>query len=619
MIRWIVCLLAVLGSVLSAAAAQPKESPGAFAQRTAWWREARFGMFIHWGVYSVLADGEWVMNVRKMQVKDYEKYPPRFNPVDFDAREWVRIAKSAGMKYIVITSKHHDGFCMFDSKLTDYTITKATPFKRDPLKELAAACKEGGIKLCFYHSIMDWHHPDYLPRRDWEKGVRDAKDASLNRYIDHMKGQLTELLTNYGDIGVIWFDGGWEHNAKVLRSAEVVALIRKLQPNILINDRINLPEDFSTPEQTIPAGAMPNDRLWETCMTLNNNWGYSRNDHNWKSVEDLARKLIDIASKGGNFLLNVGPTEKGKIPSESVERLAAVGQWMKVNGESIYGTSKSPYRRTPFDGRCTVKGDTLYIHVFKWPAGGVVLTGLTSPVASIRFLDSKVGGDNVTLAGDTVTPEITIKRPAQPDPIATVVALKFPKGISIESTTIIKPDANGRLSLKAVDAEVHGGHAQYESGDARDNIGFWTDRNDYVTWPIEMPAGGDYLVEVTYACDKGTGDSTYTVGVGRARVPGKVAETGSWTTFKSESLGRLHVAAGKQTVTVKPTAMPHFAVMNLREAAPDAGQVIFRLDKVRGPSRARSVSDGEAHPSLTLRASEKNLKKSPWWIISIRA
>ena len=565
MIRWIVCLLAVLGSVLSAAAAQPKESPGAFAQRTAWWREARFGMFIHWGVYSVLADGEWVMNVRKMQVKDYEKYPPRFNPVDFDAREWVRIAKSAGMKYIVITSKHHDGFCMFDSKLTDYTITKATPFKRDPLKELAAACKEGGIKLCFYHSIMDWHHPDYLPRRDWEKGVRDAKDASLNRYIDHMKGQLTELLTNYGDIGVIWFDGGWEHNAKVLRSAEVVALIRKLQPNILINDRINLPEDFSTPEQTIPAGAMPNDRLWETCMTLNNNWGYSRNDHNWKSVEDLARKLIDIASKGGNFLLNVGPTEKGKIPSESVERLAAVGQWMKVNGESIYGTSKSPYRRTPFDGRCTVKGDTLYIHVFKWPAGGVVLTGLTSPVASIRFLDSKVGGDNVTLAGDTVTPEITIKRPAQPDPIATVVALKFPKGISIESTTIIKPDANGRLSLKAVDAEVHGGHAQYESGDARDNIGFWTDRNDYVTWPIEMPAGGDYLVEVTYACDKGTGDSTYTVGVGRARVPGKVAETGSWTTFKSESLGRLHVAAGKQTVTVKPTAMPHFAVMNLRE------------------------------------------------------
>src|SRR5579872_3178797 len=356
-----------------------KETPEQFAKRTQWWREAKFGMFIHWGVYSVPAESvggypaEWYFtayneNLRKhpelvtkehgyLQVKDYEKFAKRFNPVRFDAAKWVRTAKEAGMKYIVITSKHHDGFCMFDSSLTDYCITKATPFHRDPMKELAAECQKQGIQLCFYHSIMDWHHPDYLPRRPWEGENRPAAGADLNRYIDYMKGQLTELLTHYGPIGAIWFDGGWEHNAQELRSAEVNAMIRKLQPGIIINDRNQLKEDHSTPEQTIPANALPGGRLWETCMTMNDTWGYARNDNDWKSAEDLIHKMCDIAGKGGNFLMNVGPTDMGEFPEAIDERLAAIGAWMRVNGASIYGTTRSPFKKLPFDGRCTQKGN----------------------------------------------------------------------------------------------------------------------------------------------------------------------------------------------------------------------------------------------------------------------
>ena len=413
------------------------ETPDQFVRRTAWWREAKFGMFIHWGLYAVPADAmdlqgkkgnaEWYFSNKRTQVKDYEKFASRFNPVRFDAAKWVKAARDAGMKYIVITSKHHDGFCMFDSKLTDYCITKSTPFKRDPMKELAAECRRQGIKLCFYHSIMDWHHPDYLPRREWEKETRPATGADLDRYLEYMKGQLRELLTNYGPIGILWFDGGWEHKAGELHSQEVNAMIRSLQPNIIINDRNQLAEDYATPEQEIPADALPGERLWETCMTINDTWGFAKNDTNWKSSEDLVRKLIDIASKGGNFLLNVGPTSEGEFPAAIDERLARIGAWMKVNGESIYGTTRSPFRKLSFNGRAAAKGNSIYIHVFEWPAEGLELRGVLGTVTSARALDGngklQVISQSGKQAGEPAV--LHVSKPKKLDPIATVIELRL--------------------------------------------------------------------------------------------------------------------------------------------------------------------------------------------------
>ena len=424
----------VIGVLCCAAAAGRQEpgdaeTPEQFAERMKWWCEARFGMFIHWGIYALPADAttwegkpsgaEWYLSNKRMQMAEYEKFASQFDPVKFDAREWVRIARDAGMKYIVITSKHHDGFCMFHTQLNhDWNIVDATPFKRDPLKELAEECRKQGIRLGFYHSIMDWRHPDYLPRRPWEEITRPAEGASLDRYIDYMKGQLQELLTNYGPVAIIWYDGGWEHDAVELRGAEVNGLIRSLQPDVIINDRINLPEDHATPEQSIPEDALPDGRLWETCMTMNETWGYARNDPNWKSATDLIHKLCDIASKGGNFLLNVGPTELGEIPEESVERLKRVGEWMRVNGRSIYATTKSPIGKPSFDGRCTAKGDRLYLQVFTWPEEGLSLTGLKTPVREAHAL---MGGEKLAVTAQDG--EVRIAKPSRLDPDATVVEL----------------------------------------------------------------------------------------------------------------------------------------------------------------------------------------------------
>jgi alpha-L-fucosidase len=530
------------------------ETQAQFAARTKWWREAKFGMFIHWGVYSIPADGEWHMNQHKMQVKDYEQYPPQFNPVNFDAAKWVRIAKDAGMKYITITSKHHDGFCMFDSKLSDYTIVRATPWGKDPMKMLAAECKKQGIKLCFYHSIMDWHHPDYLPRREWETETRPADGASLDRYIEHMKGQLTELLTNYGPIGGIWFDGGWEHSPDQLHSLEVVKLIRKLQPGIMINDRADIPEDYSTPEQNIPAGAIPGGRLWETCMTLNDHWGYARDDHNWKSPQDLVRKLCDIASKGGNFLLNVGPTELGEIPQPSIDNLEAVGSWMKVNGRSIYGTTKSPFKKLPFDGRCTRKGNTLYFQVFSWPDDGKLpLPAMKAQVTSAKFLD---GGQALQIVDGAL-----VGTPAKPDPYATTVEVKLSGAPEpTDADAVVKPSPDGSFELKASDAQIDGG-AQVETIDGVPNVGYWTDSKDTVSWLIETTGGRNYKVEAEIACEDAEAGSVVALGDASLTVPA----TGGWNAFRTVQFdGTLRSAAGKQLLMLVVRSMKNGAVMNVR-------------------------------------------------------
>ena len=347
-------------------------------------------MFIHWGLYAVPAGewegttnhAEWIRTTAQIPLENYDEFVYQFNPVQFDAEQWVKMAKDAGMKYIVITSKHHDGFCLFDSEYTDFDVM-STPFKRDILKELSDACARQNIVMCWYHSIMDWHHNDYLPRRHWETD-RPTENADLDRYVEeYLKKQLAELTVNYGKIGVLWFDGEWEDTWTHEKGVDLYNYVRGLQEDIIINNRVDkgrqgmqgmtkegeFKGDFGTPEQEIPDTGLPGID-WETCMTMNNHWGYNKYDDNWKSSKELVQKLVDIASKGGNFLLNVGPKADGTFPEVSIERLKAIGDWMDIYGESIYGTSASPFSNLEW-GRCTRKEDgkstRLYLHVFDWP------------------------------------------------------------------------------------------------------------------------------------------------------------------------------------------------------------------------------------------------------------
>jgi alpha-L-fucosidase len=563
--------LMALGLVAPAGAAAAGNTPND-DERTAWFRQDKFGMFIHWGIYSVPAGewkggrnhAEWIMLTGNISSAEYEKFAPQFNPVKFDARQWVQLAKDAGMKYLVITSKHHDGFCMYDSKLTDYDIMQATPFGRDPMKELAAACHEAGLKFCFYYSVVDWHHPEF-PAKYSQNGFHGNPNpnADLEEYVAYMKGQVRELLSDYGPIGILWFDGGGSFSgqpmAELIHAQEIIDMIRAVQPMCIVNDRLGLPADYGTPEQHIPGQAPKN--MFEVCMTLNDHWGYNQYDNNWKSPETVIRNLADIAGKGGNYLLNVGPTAEGTIPEGSVHTLREVGQWMKVNGASIYGTTAGPFRRTPW-GRCTTKGRTLYLHVFDWPTDGrLFVPGLRNKVARAYLLTAPDRSCPVTSGDAQVT--VAVPRPA-PDPMDTVVALEI-EGEANIAPIYIEPAPDGSLTLRALDATVHGATAQYESGGGKDNIGYWTNANDYVTWEFKIDKPGVFLIGLSYACEPGAAGSKYTVRLAGSTVSGEVRSTGGWTDFIEESLGPVNLASpGQYMLTVKPESMPHGAVMNLK-------------------------------------------------------
>jgi len=346
-------------------------------RRMAWFHQARFGMFIHWGLYSVLGRHEWVMNRELIPVKEYEKLADRFRPKRRPARQWARLAKQAGQKYMVMTTKHHEGFCLFDSELTDYCAPKRA-CGRDLVREYVEAARAEGLRVGFYYSLMDWHHPDGARCYHNEKARR--------RFVDYIHGQVRELMTNYGKIDILWYDVAWPLDARGWESRKMNAMVRRLQPDILINNRSKVPEDFSTPEQHVTAE--PEGRAWEACMTMNGSWGYAAGDQTWKPVWQCVKHLVYAAKDGGNFLFNIGPKPDGSVPAPSVRILRAMGDWLGRNGEAIYGSDRAAITNTAANllGVFGRKGNTAYLHVFSWPGTEAVIRGMKTKVKSARLL-----------------------------------------------------------------------------------------------------------------------------------------------------------------------------------------------------------------------------------------
>lgn len=381
--------------------------------RTEWFRKDRFGMFIHWGLYAIPALGEWIMSEKRMKVEDYEQYFEQFDPTNYNPREWAKLAKKAGMQYAVLTAKHHDGFCLYDSALTDYKATN-TKAGRDLVQEFLDAFRAEGLKVGLYFTLIDWHHPDYPKYNDAFHPMRQNeayKDEKIDfdRYLDYMHGQVEEIVTNYGKLDILWFDFSYDDMcADKWRAEELIQMVRKHQPDVIIDNRLegsgekngsivtdtpsSYSGDFASPEMIIPPGGMRDLKgkpiPWELCATLNNHWGYCYHDHTYKTPQTVISKLVECVSKGGNFILNVGPDAKGNIPKESQDILEVVGEWMKDNGESIYGCGISEFDK-PEWGRYTQNGKTVYAHIYETPLGALPLYQISpNQIKKITFLSS---------------------------------------------------------------------------------------------------------------------------------------------------------------------------------------------------------------------------------------
>lgn len=425
-----------------------------YERRMAWYTDARFGMFIHWGLYAIPARGEWVRSTEQIPKEDYMKFFHEFDPVDYDPRKWARAAKEAGMKYAVLTAKHHDGFCLFDSQYTDFKATN-TKCGRDLIREYVEAFRAEGLRVGFYYSLLDWYHDDYPHYRDQNHPMRNHPEygnegRNFDRYLEYMHNQVRELCTNYGKIDIMWFDFSYEDSQNVMRgekwrASQLVDMVRTLQPGIIIDNRLEVsgegfgslwegdPKpyhgDFVSPEQIIPPNGLQDkngrDLIWEACITMNNNWGYTANDHYFKPSSMLIKKLVECVSKGGNLLLNVGPDARGNIPEQSLAILADIGAWMKKNSKSIYGCGKSGMEK-PDMGRITRKGNRLYYHLFENTVGCIPLIGLRrEQVKEIRWVAT---GAEIPVAKGWIYdnyPEIVFADlgpdPVLPDPVDTVI------------------------------------------------------------------------------------------------------------------------------------------------------------------------------------------------------
>lgn len=428
----------------------------AYEKRLAWYTDARFGMFIHWGLYAIPARGEWVRSVERIPKEAYMTYFEEFDPVDYDPKQWAKAAKEAGMKYMVLTAKHHDGFCLFDSQYTDFKSTN-TKCGRDLVREFLDAARGEGLKVGLYYSLLDWYHPDYPHYGDLHHPMRDNpaytnEGRDFNRYLTYLHNQVRELCTNYGKLDILWFDFSYENENAVMRgetwkATQLVEMVRQLQPEIIIDNRLEVSGegfgslwegnptpyhgDFVSPEQIIPPEGIQDkqgrDLVWEACVTMNNNWGYCQNDHFFKPAPMLIKKLVECVSKGGNLLLNVGPDARGNIPPQSLEILRQIGAWMKDNSPSIYGCGKAGMAK-PDTGRITRKGNKLYYHLFENTIGPMPLAGLKrEQIDHVRLLAT---GGEVPLSNSWMSsnyPEIVFAElgpdPVLPDPVDTVLEI----------------------------------------------------------------------------------------------------------------------------------------------------------------------------------------------------
>ena len=525
-----------------------------------WWNEAKFGMFIHWGIYSVVGgeykgqklpnSAEWMMCRGEIPIAEYSKYAEQFNPTKFDADSFVKMAKDAGMKYMVITAKHHDGFAMFDSVWGKYDVVDATPFGRDIMKELSRACYEQGLKFGFYYSqAQDWHHPGGFGN-GWDKSIkRVSSDVYANEKVIP---EVRQLLTEYGPISILWWDTPRDMSPEAF---EGIYSLSSLQPGIITNDRLgkDYPGDHKTFERHIPDRG-PVDKPWEVCMPISGSWGYKKGDDAFKSAEKLIQNLADIASKGGNYLLNVSPTGEGVILPQAQERLKEIGKWMKVNGDSIYGTTGSPFKKFEW-GRCTkkeyAKGTTLYFHVFDWPTNGkLVVPGLKNKIKQSSLLASWAPLETHQDDSGTI---ISIPTTA-PDEHNSVIVVHVEGALQVEQAGIVQ-NSDGSVDLSAEDAYIHNNEGSMDAklqdrGEDPWNIGYWTDKEATVEWDfvITKPMTFEVIAEIAA---KENSELTYTVNGETIKV--KAKSTKSYGDYKKQSFGSFTVGApGNYNIRLKP-------------------------------------------------------------------
>ncbi|HWP54906.1 MAG TPA: alpha-L-fucosidase [Pyrinomonadaceae bacterium] len=540
-------------------------------RRLKWFREARFGLMIHWGLYSVPAGewngklipglGEWIMNRARIPISEYEQLAPQFNPVRFDADAWVRMARDAGMKYIVITSKHHDGFAMYGSKASKYNIVDATPFRRDVMKELAAATQKYGLKLCFYYSqTQDWYEPDAVGN-DWDFSSETKKD--FGRYLEEkVKPQVTEILTNYGPIGLIWFDT--PRNITKEQSQELVDLVHKLQPDCLVSGRVGhgLGDYDSAGDNQISVGQVKRD--WETPVTMNDTWGFKRDDQNWKPTNILIQQLVHVSSRGGNYLLNVGPTSEGLIPQPSVERLTEVGKWLKLNNEAVYGAAPSPF---PYElpwGLLTTKPGRVFLHVFKWPQKALVIYGLKSKVRRAYLLSDKKGLKFTQQADEKMDHyALNIELPASaPDKNDSVIVLEVHGDTEADTSLLQQPDFS--VTLPAFLSETHKVGDQGLRFDTRGVVERWLNKDEWLNWDFKVNHPGTFEVvllssEQKYGRDW-EGGHTVEIEVAGQKLKGQVDNNGKeenpanpYWKYVISKIGRVTIdKAGKYKLNLKP-------------------------------------------------------------------